>query len=397
MQEKIEIGKYINQIKEHYVLLYSYINQRQSFDIDEHFQKIINFNQKFDIPKNINFFKRFVLLIANISNNIHRESHTMKRIFRILKYYQDQIQQNFSNMFILDIFKENPLVLLFLYENKVFQFNSELYDKICHTQPHLCSFFYPELKTINTNDKNKRRMFKYFTKDIKIDQDFENKRHAGENDSYLCSLIRKDSIKEFTYFINKYNLSVFRYVEESIFETNSYLIENHPTIIEYAAFFGAVKIINFLHYKENHLLTSSIWFFAIHSRNSKLIHFFENQIFDVSDENFVDFASEAIKCHHNEIADYFIDCKRKENLNETKEDNYASAFCYHNYNYITYDIVEKDGLFYACRYNYHKLFSLLLKIKEKEIKKKIVLKVKYFYNVSIILDRDHNFIFDLAY
>ena len=43
-----------------------------------------------------------------------------------------------------------------------------------------------------------------FEEDISL---FEQKCQIGENDSYICSLIRKDSVVEFISYINRTNLS----------------------------------------------------------------------------------------------------------------------------------------------------------------------------------------------
>ena len=41
--------------------------------------------------------------------------------------------------------------------------------------------------------------------------DFEEKRQKGENDSYVCSLIRNDSVEEFVTYLNQTNLSFSRF------------------------------------------------------------------------------------------------------------------------------------------------------------------------------------------
>lgn len=87
----------------------------------------------------------------------------------------------------------------------------------------------------------------------------------GENDSYLCQLIRDDLVDDFIVYINKNNLSLFRKIEPSIFETNLFLIQKKPSLIEYATFYGSVQIFQYLRFSEVEL-DSSLWFYAIHSK-----------------------------------------------------------------------------------------------------------------------------------
>ena len=56
----------------------------------------------------------------------------------------------------------------------------------------------------------------------------------GENDSYICKLIRDDSIEEFIIFVNQGNISLASSkIKYSICETNTFLMNNEPTLIEY--------------------------------------------------------------------------------------------------------------------------------------------------------------------
>ena len=50
-------------------------------------------------------------------------------------------------------------------------------------------------------------------------------------------------------------------------------------------------------------MTTSIWLYAVHSNNSEVIYFLEEKNIDIDDRTF----SEAIKCHHNDIAYYIYD------------------------------------------------------------------------------------------
>ena len=91
-------------------------------------------------------------------------------------------------------------------------------------------------------------------------------------------------------------------VKQSVFETNPLLLEKEATLIEYAAFFGSIKIFQYL--KNNHVqMTPSLWIYAIHSKNAELINILEESCIDPPDKSYLKCFEESIKCHHNEIAD----------------------------------------------------------------------------------------------
>ena len=96
---------------------------------------------------------------------------------------------------------------------------------------------YPKIKEFLLEKKQKQienEIIHRYKEDIST---FEEKCKIGENDSYICSLIRSDSIKEFVIYVNKTNLSFSSKIKPSIFETNSFLIDKEPTLIEYAFYF----------------------------------------------------------------------------------------------------------------------------------------------------------------
>ena len=73
-------------------------------------------------------------------------------------------------------------------------------------------------KTIEREIKNK----------YKIDLDnFEEKYETGENDSYICFLVRQDLVEEFISYVNRTNTSLSSQIQPSIFETNSFLLEKN--------------------------------------------------------------------------------------------------------------------------------------------------------------------------
>ena len=90
---------------------------------------------------------------------------------------------------------------------------------------------------------------------------------------------------------------------------------NGQSLIEYAAFFGSIQIFNYL-LKNKVELTSSLWNYAIHSRNPKIIHCLEekriNPEIEIKDDedkikkiiSYENCLYDSIKCHHNELKNY---------------------------------------------------------------------------------------------
>ena len=131
---------------------------------------------------------------------------------------------------------------------------------------------------------------------------FGNNRKIGENEDYICQMIRNDSVIEFIQYINKNNFSLKFKIKASIFETNSFLINRTPTMIEYSAFFGSFQIFQYL-FKNEVEVDSNLWLYAIHGKNPEIIHFLE----EIEIEPNIKCIKESIKFFHNEITEYLFD------------------------------------------------------------------------------------------
>lgn len=142
---------------------------------------------------------------------------------------------------------------------------------------------------------------------IELPYVFYELRNIGENDGFLCKLIREDAVEEFIIYVNRNNISRNATINPSIYETNSFLlkkkIQYNISLIEYTAFFGSIQIFTFLK-NENVELKSSLWPFVIHSKNAELIHLLEDNHFELTIDQTL---KESIKCHHNDVVNYFLD------------------------------------------------------------------------------------------
>ena len=72
-------------------------------------------------------------------------------------------------------------------------------------------------------------------------------------------------------------------------------------MIEYASFYGLIQIFQYLLFNKVKI-SAEIWTYVIHGRNAEIIHIIEEN------EIKPDFSciEESIKCHHNEITEYFL-------------------------------------------------------------------------------------------
>ena len=68
-----------------------------------------------------------------------------------------------------------------------------------------------------------------------------------------------------------------RSIQRSIFETNQFLFNKTPTLIEYAAFFGSIQIFNYL--LLNHVtITPSLYIYVIHGAHPEIIQIIEEKV-----------------------------------------------------------------------------------------------------------------------
>ncbi|KAK8871744.1 hypothetical protein M9Y10_007484 [Tritrichomonas musculus] len=362
-----EISKFIEENKELYNNLMLFLEDSEGNDY--YFQNLIDNLNKQKTEKNHAKFEEFLQLITSIAHYHYYENLFMK-IFQILQYYKNLIMLTFSNLEIFNIFQRNKKILLFLFENKIInvddQIYRELYLKTETNGNRYYHFFYPEIRIFPGYEKIEEIEEELTKFDI-----FNEKRHKGENDSYICSLIREDLVEEFISYVNQSNISLNIEVIPSIFETHSFLNENFPTLIEYSTFFGSIQIFQYLR-MNNIQLKPSLWLYAIHSRNAEMIHLLESLKVQPPGGNYENCFIECMKCHHSEIADYLEDNLIAQDSNVRKNDEVlASIMQYHNYAYFPSNFDSGDEFYYLCSCNYKKLVDIFMKKKEKSIKEMI--------------------------
>ena len=369
-----ELQKYIDSKKEFYS---SVLNYLESSDCsDDEFKSLIKIIDVQQFDKSDKEYEHFLLMIEHISNNHHRDEIFLKKIFQILQYYKNQIKKTLSNLQIFNIFRANKMLLLFLIENEIIEVDENIFREINNTYENngnrYCDFFYPEIKKFLDQSQREEIEAKLLSKEDNIFEQFDEKRHKGENDSYICTLIREDSYDDFIKYVNRTNINLKSDIVSSIYETNRFLNEKNPTLIEYAAFFGSIQIFQFLMISQVEL-TPSLWLYTIHSKNADLIHLLEyNKVPPPKYDNtniYTQCLIESIKCHHNDICEYI-----KNNLIEFDridskdyENTISSILYYHNYFNFPNDFDTDDEFFYLCKFKYEELVRLFVEKKEKFI------------------------------
>lgn len=369
----MEIQKAVNQKKELYNILLEFIENNGINEID--FQNLIDFMQDEKIEENQEELELFLLLLLNLSNDHHRDSYFFDKIEKIILYLQDDIKQTFSNAKIYDIFQSNKRILLFLFDKNIIIFDESIFNQIKNESNSngnkYSHFFYPEIKSFLSSEKVKKIEKKLLNFDSNIFNDFEKKRQEGENESFICSLIRNDSVEEFISYVNKTNLSLKIFIKRSIFETNSFLLEKEEiSLIEYAAFFGAIQIFQYLRINGVEL-ESSLWFYVIHSENADLIHLLEESHVMPPDDSYEKCLLEAIKCHHDDIARYIENNLLASNFS-MNENCIDCCFRYSNYSFFPADFEKNLGMYYLCNYNYSEIFKLFMEMRKDDIEAFII-------------------------
>ena len=340
--------------KQIYDKIIMYIDNEVEDEDNELYSDLISIFQSSNIPENEHEFKELFILISHIEMYHHSNQLFLGKIEKILQLLLKEMKQKLPSFEICKIFQKNRRILLFLFQNELISIDDSIIKLIYDANPTTQYLFYStELK--NSMDKESGRLI---DEEMKKQGEhfynhFEENRQIGQNESYLCKLIREDSVEDFIEYTSRANINLSKKINDSIFETNLYLIENKPTIIEYAAFFGAIQIFQFLRLNEVEL-KSQLWNYAIHGRNPEIIHLLEEH--KISPEiGYVKCYEEAIKCHHNEIAAYIID-----NYGVRKETDYLPL---KYWNYEFFPDIEYNNIFISClcQYGYYVFVDIALK------------------------------------
>lgn len=382
----MRIGEYLEEMKSLQIDLLRFIECED--DIENNFQVLINSLKEKKICDDKHKLSAYLHLLSRISNSHHRKNDFFSKIEKIITTMKDKIANNFTNLEIFNIFKSNKRVLLFLHDEKIINIDENISKRFIsykYLTMHYPHYFLPEIKPYIKKEwfgKFEAAYIRYdYVKSLfdSIDKDLPEKfyenRKKGENEGEICEFIRNDSIKEFIVYINKNNISLNSKIQSSIYETNSFLLKKKTIkLIEYAAFFGSIQIFYYLR-MNNIKLTKSLWLYCIHGENGEMIHLLEENHInppknddhcDICDEVYI----EAIKSHHNEIANYIMNCYL------TNEDEKSKGFIiqylkYFNFVYIKKEMINESLFYDLCQYDHSLFVNDFLKEKNIDLNKEI--------------------------
>ena len=368
----MEIQKYFKQKKKLYNDILNLLENSENYD--ENFLQFIEEFNLIKVKNNKEELEHLFRLVTSISNNFHRFPNFYNKINKIIEYFGDDLKKTFTNQEIFDIFETNKFILILLLKKEILIFDDYIYKNIFENN---YNFFLPEIKNLRSKEQ---KCTNEIEEQLKSYENYEEKRQIGENDSYICSLIRQDSIEEFVSFITRTNFSILSSIQPSIFETNCFLIDKKPTLIEYAAFFGSIQIFQYLRLN-NAELTESLWFYTIHSKNAELIHFLETDKIKPPNNSYEKCLEEAIKCHHNDIAEYI-----KENyiFKPNKQlalyrDVIELSFKYNNYFFYPEKFDTNEIFSFLYENNYNEAVDVFIDDRYDDIEEIIILKKAIYF------------------
>ena len=369
----MELEQYIAEKTDLYQKLLEFIDDGG----EEEYQKLEKALESQKIKENQPEIRIFIGLVSKICNNHHRLDNFFNKIEKILFFMKEVIKQTYSNIEIFNIFKSNKRILYFLFKENFIDFDESISKRITSENFFIHAkypnYFITEIKKFIPNKLQKRyesqnRNLLNLRKNEKInDDDFEKMRNIGENETHICQLIRNDSVDDFISYVNQNSISFTTIIKPSIFESNSFLIKNNPTLIEYSAFFGSIQIFKYLILNKIEL-KPSIWMFAIHGRNAELIHILEEYKIEPPNNNFQFCLNESLKCHHNEIANYLFDSLLENSTNSS----FSESIRYFNFYLFPEDLTVPHSFFNLCRSNYIYIVDFLLKTMNFDVNTKII-------------------------
>ncbi|KAK8897751.1 hypothetical protein M9Y10_015716 [Tritrichomonas musculus] len=338
------VQEYLAKMKELQNLLLDYIDDE--VNDQNKFQNLISFIKSQKIISNKHQLTELIHLIASIIDYHYRTINFYENIFNIILFIKEELKHYYTNYEIFNFFKNNKRVILFLSEENII--NLEELEQI--------KLYYLDYM-INRIDFYLFKKIKDIFRLLLIPYNKNELKNMEYKDNDLLKLIQKDLIDEFILQTNKSMIDLGK-DENSSLETNIFIQKIHfAKLIEYAAFYGSIQIFKYLMIK-GCILTPRLWLFAIHGRNAEIIHILEDCNIQPEDESYEKCLEFAIRCHHNEIANYILS-KYIENSEISSYILKKSLKCY-NYTFIQPDLINSNAFCDLCKRDYYFLAENIL-------------------------------------
>lgn len=109
------------------------------------------------------------------------------------------------------------------------------------------------------------------------------------------------------------------------------------------------------------------WKTSVHGNNQEVFAIYEKLNNETNNQNEV--LQESIKCHHNKLANFFIDKYfQNKSINELILECSLKS---HNYEFFP-NIINDETFYFMCKYNYISIVKILLDLKIPNINKEII-------------------------
>ena len=287
------------------------------------FEDLINLQNKIDdISSNILDVDGFLHFLTNQTKYLQEkllaiqlfssiDTYTLSRPAGLSKYktlivtppFQTALKL-FSSRELHQIFTSLPLLLV-LYKNGFIDIETIVERSVANFNEFM--YFIYEIKDAdrphyrNIVPKLDNRV--QIRQKLMVKEQHDELREIATNPSPLAEMVRNDDIDSFQLLVSQTNLSLASRIPYSFYAfcDNLNIYSNAPFLIEYAAFFGSIKIFKFLHMNKARY-SENIMLYAIAGGNYDIIHLLEPSI--AFNEDCLDIA---LKFHRNDIFRYIIE------------------------------------------------------------------------------------------
>lgn len=366
-----EYNSYIKSKKVLQENLLKYISNED--DDEENYENLKNCFKDQNIYDKKSELKILLCMLTKISKVLLRPQNFFAKLEKIILNFKDIIKANFSHDELYQIFQTSKRLLLFLIEENFLIFDEKIYSLNKSNRDYLL-YFYPEFsKFIKSNliyDCN--QIIEYIKNN---EEEFRQKRKIGENDSYICELIRKDDISNFIIHIEKNQISLNANIKSSIYETNTPLIQlstqhrrnQELNLIVYTLYFGSIQIFNYL-YKNNVALSSWMLPYAIHGGDPSIIKIFEDNR-KLFSNNLQLFFESSVEFFNTDAALYI----QRKHPGSSKIQSITKSIEYYNFFFFPFFLSQNEFQL-LCKNGYYQLAEYALKI------------FKIDYNMSFLVE-----------
>ena len=114
----MNVNDYLGKMQKIQRILFEYLDKE---DTSEDQPIKINFFDDISNDEKPTIMKETFLMISHIFNFHNRSTNLKEKIEHIILFYKDTIKQTFSNKYIFNIFKNNKLLLIFLFKEKIIE------------------------------------------------------------------------------------------------------------------------------------------------------------------------------------------------------------------------------------------------------------------------------------